>query len=100
MLDENTPVVALVPSDENRTRVITSIKEIKARGSVVFAIADQDDEEIQEFVDVALAIPQTDPLLAPILQTVVLQLMSYYCAEQRGCPIDRPRNLAKSVTVP
>ncbi|MFQ6030448.1 MAG: SIS domain-containing protein, partial [Dehalococcoidia bacterium] len=100
MLDDNTPVVALVPSDEHRTRVITSIKEIKARGSVVIAIADQDDEEIQEFVDVVLALPKVDPMVAPVLQTVMLQLLSYYCAEERGCPIDRPRNLAKSVTVP
>jgi glucosamine--fructose-6-phosphate aminotransferase (isomerizing) len=100
MLDEQTPVVALVSGDEHRTRVITCIKEIKARGSMVIAIADQDDTEIQEFVDMVLPVPKTDPLLAPVLHTVILQLLSYFTAQERGCPIDRPRNLAKSVTVP
>jgi glucosamine--fructose-6-phosphate aminotransferase (isomerizing) len=100
MLNPETPVIALVLDDEYRARVITSIKEIKARGSTVLAIADQDDEEIGEFADIVLNIPKSDLAISPVLHTVVLQLLSYYCARERGCPIDRPRNLAKSVTVP
>jgi glucosamine--fructose-6-phosphate aminotransferase (isomerizing) len=100
MLSEDTPVIALVFDDEYRTRVITSIREIKARGSMVVAIADQDDDEIGEFADIVLGVPKIDLTMAPVLHTVVLQLLSYYCARERNCPIDRPRNLAKSVTVP
>jgi glucosamine--fructose-6-phosphate aminotransferase (isomerizing) len=100
MLSEDTPVIALVFDDEYRTRVITSIREIKARGSMVVAIADQDDDEIGEFADIVLGVPKIDLTMAPVLHTVVLQLLSYYCAKERNCPIDRPRNLAKSVTVP
>jgi glucosamine--fructose-6-phosphate aminotransferase (isomerizing) len=100
MLNEETPVIALVLDDEYRTRVITSIREIKARGSMVVAIADQDDHEIGQFADIVLTVPKIDSTMAPVLHTVVLQLLSYYCARERRCPIDRPRNLAKSVTVP
>ena len=53
-----------------------------------------------EFADFVLRIPNIDPLMSPVLKTVMVQLLSYYCALERGCPIDRPRNLAKSVTVP
>ena len=100
MLGEDTPVIALVLNDEYRTRVMTCIREIKARGPKIIAIADQDDAEIGEFVDGVLPVPSSELLMAPVLYTVVLQLLSYYCARERGCPIDRPRNLAKSVTVP
>ena len=100
LLGEKTPVIAMVLADEHRSRMITSIKEIKARGSTVIAIADRGDGEVAEFADMVLPVPKTDPLLAPVLHNVVLQLMSYYCARKLGCPIDRPRNLAKSVTVP
>jgi glucosamine--fructose-6-phosphate aminotransferase (isomerizing) len=100
MLDRDTPVVAIVPADQHRTRVITAIREIKARGPQVVALADREDTEISAFADTVLPLPKVDPLLAPVLQTVVLQLLSYYAARERGCPIDRPRNLAKSVTVP
>jgi glutamine---fructose-6-phosphate transaminase (isomerizing) len=66
----------------------------------VLAVALQEDREIGEYVDTVLRVPQIEGWLAPVVQTVVLQLLSYYCARERGCPIDRPRNLAKSVMVP
>jgi glucosamine--fructose-6-phosphate aminotransferase (isomerizing) len=100
MLDQETPVVAIVPTGQHRTRVVTAIREIKARGPRVVALADREDTEIGAFADTVLPLPKVDELLAPVLQTVVLQLLSYYAARERGCPIDRPRNLAKSVTVP
>jgi glucosamine--fructose-6-phosphate aminotransferase (isomerizing) len=100
MLQEDTPVLAIVPADGDRTRMLTTIREVKARGAPVVAIAQQDDAETAQFADIILRIPNVDPFLAPVLHAVVLQLLSYYCALERGCPIDRPRNLAKSVTVP
>jgi glucosamine--fructose-6-phosphate aminotransferase (isomerizing) len=100
LLSEATAVIALVLDDQHRTRVLTSIKEIKARGSRVVAIAQPEDKETAQFVDLVLTTPKLDPLLSPVLPTVVLQLLAYHCARERGCPIDRPRNLAKSVTVP
>ncbi len=80
--------------------MITSIKEIKARGGIVIAVATEGDQEIADLADTVLPVPKTDKLMAPVLHTIVLQLLSYYCARQLGCPIDRPRNQAKSVTVP
>ena len=100
LLDQDTPVIAIVSPDENRTRVLTTIKEIKCRGSTVIAIAARDDGEVAEFADAVITVPKADPMVAPLLHAVVLQLLSYHCARERGCPIDRPRNLAKSVTVP
>jgi len=100
LLQEETPVLAIVPADQHRARMLTTIREIKTRGSRVIAIAAQDDEEVAEFADSVLRIPKIDPLMSPVLNTVMVQLLSYYCALERGCPIDRPRNLAKSVTVP
>ena len=100
LLQEETPVLAIVPADQHRARMLTTIREIKTRGSRVIAVAAQDAEEVAEFADSVLRIPNIDPLMSPVLNTVMVQLLSYYCALERGCPIDRPRNLAKSVTVP
>ncbi len=100
LLEETTPVVAIVSVDDHRTRMLTTIREIKTRGSPVIAIAARDDAEVAEFADTVLRVPNVDPSLAPVLHTVVVQLLSYYLGLERGCPIDRPRNLAKSVTVP
>ncbi len=99
LLGPNTPVIALAPRDGQYTRLLTAIKEIKARGAPVTAIAFQDDTEVERFVDDVLRVPVAHPLFAPWLNTVALQLLSYSIAELRGLPIDKPRHLAKSVTV-
>ncbi|MFH1560081.1 MAG: glutamine--fructose-6-phosphate transaminase (isomerizing) [Chloroflexota bacterium] len=99
LLEEGTPVIAIVPSDAKRLRVLTTVREVKSRGAKVIAIAPSGDDEVQSFADEVLYVPEVDPILAPVLNTVVFQLLSYYCALDRGYPIDRPRNLAKSVTV-
>jgi glucosamine--fructose-6-phosphate aminotransferase (isomerizing) len=100
LLDPNFPIIALVPRDQHRTRMLTALREIKARESRVVAIASDDDQEVKLFADTVLPVAPVDPLLTPLLNTVVLQLLAYYAAREKGCPIDRPRNLAKSVTVP
>jgi glucosamine--fructose-6-phosphate aminotransferase (isomerizing) len=99
LLGSSTPVVAVVARDNTYEAVLTSIKEIKARKSPVLAVATEGDEAIEGLADTVISVPQVDPLFSPIVNTVVLQLLAYYAARQRGCPIDFPRNLAKSVTV-
>ena len=99
LLGPQTPVIALVAHDHHRLRMLTTIKEVKARGAPVFAVVTEDDDAVAQVVDGVLSVPATDPLLAPLLYTVALQLLAYYTGRVRGAPIDRPRNLAKSVTV-
>jgi glucosamine--fructose-6-phosphate aminotransferase (isomerizing) len=93
------PVIAVVTSDNTYDITLANIKEIKARGASVIALASEDDTESEKYADSVIRAPEVDPLLSPVVNTVVLQLLAYYAARERGCPIDMPRNLAKSVTV-
>ncbi len=99
LLGTDTPVIAIVPEDDTYEAMLTSIKEIKARGSPVIALAEEGDETIEELADAVISVPRVDRLFSPIVNIVVLQLLAYYTARERGCSIDFPRNLAKSVTV-
>jgi glutamine---fructose-6-phosphate transaminase (isomerizing) len=99
LLGEKVPVVALAVKDDTYEAMLSSIKEIKARESPVIALAEEGDQEITKYVDYVLPLPHTTPLLVPVVASVALQLLAYYAAHSRGCPIDMPRNLAKSVTV-
>jgi glucosamine--fructose-6-phosphate aminotransferase (isomerizing) len=99
LLGGGTPVVAVVAQDNTYEAVMTSIKEIKARQSPVLALVGEGDETIGGLADSVITVPQVDPMFSPVVNTVALQLLAYYVAKQRGCPIDFPRNLAKSVTV-
>ncbi len=99
LISKDTPVVALATRASTYDKMLNNIKEVKARGAPVMAIACADDTEIQKYVDAVIRVPVTDELLYPVLSSVVLQLLAYYSAEDLGCPIDKPRNLAKSVTV-
>ncbi len=100
LLRQNTPVVAIASRDDTYGAMLTNIKEVKARGPWVIALAEEGDVDIEQFVDDVIRIPQVDPLFSPFLNSVALQLLAYYAARERGCPIDLPANLAKSVTVP
>ncbi len=80
-------------------KTLSNIQEVKAREGIVVAIVNEGDEEIAKMVDHAIHIPTTDELLLPILEVVPLQLLAYHIAVRRGCDVDQPRNLAKSVTV-
>ncbi len=99
LLNKGVPVIAIVAQDGNHEAMLVSIKEIKARDAYVIALADEDDKTIDGSVDVVLKIPHTHALLSPVLHTIPLQLLAYYTAKLMSCPIDFPRNLAKSVTV-
>ena len=99
LLSEKAPVVAIVAPDSTYDAMVTNIKEVKARGSPVLALVAEGDEVIGEVADSVITVPKIDPLFSPVVNTVVLQLLAYYAAKERGCPIDFPRNLAKSVTV-
>ncbi len=99
LIDENMPVVFIAPRDGVHTKIVSNIEEVKARGGKVIAIVTEGDEEIGRLADAVFTIPATHDLLTPILASVPLQLFAYYVAVRRGCNVDQPRNLAKSVTV-
>jgi glucosamine--fructose-6-phosphate aminotransferase (isomerizing) len=99
LLGSQSPVVAVVAQDNTYEAITTSIKEIKARKSPVLAVVSEGDETMAELADSVIKVPRTDPLFSPVVNAVVLQLLAYYVAKERGCPIDFPRNLAKTLTV-
>ena len=99
LLGEKTPVVAIIAQDNTHDPIVTSIKEVKARRSPVLAIVSEGDETMTGLADLVVNVPRLDPLFSPVVNSVVVQLLAYFIARERGCPIDFPRNLAKSVTV-
>jgi glucosamine--fructose-6-phosphate aminotransferase (isomerizing) len=99
LIDKNMPVVFIAPKDRAYEKVLGNIEEVRARSGRVIAIATEGDEEIGEKVDHVIHIPKTLPPLMPILSVIPLQLLAYHIAVLRGCDVDQPRNLAKSVTV-
>jgi glucosamine--fructose-6-phosphate aminotransferase (isomerizing) len=99
LIDEAMPVVALVPRDRNYDRMLANIEEVRARDGVVIAVAHDDDPTIRDKAAHVLAVPPAPELLSPLILTVPLQLLAYHVAVRRGCDVDQPRNLAKSVTV-
>jgi glucosamine--fructose-6-phosphate aminotransferase (isomerizing) len=99
LIDDNMPVVVIALKDKVHDKVLSNIAEIKARKGKVIAVATQGDDQIQDKVDHVIYIPHTIELLTPILSVIPLQLMAYHMAVMRGCNVDQPRNLAKSVTV-
>ena len=103
LIDENMPVVALAPDDHVFEKMLGNVQEAKARGGSVIAITSAGDERMSGVLDpagdVIVPMPRTSPELTPIVMTIPLQLLAYYIAVRRGCDVDQPRNLAKSVTV-
>ncbi len=99
LISEKFPSVCVVPSDSVYNKMVSNIQEIRARKGPVIAIATEGNEEIKSLVDDVIYIPKTLEMLTPILAIVPLQLFAYYVAALRGCDVDKPRNLAKSVTV-
>ena len=99
LIDENMPVVVIAPKDALFDKIISNIREIKARGGKVIAVTTQDCSPLDEFADDLIRVPTTLPMLMPILTCVPLQLLAYHVATLRGNNVDQPRNLAKSVTV-
>lgn len=99
LINDVTPSFFFVPDDGLRDKVINNMKEVKARGGPVIALAVEGDHDVAKIADDVLYVPHANEYMYPFLMTVPTQLFSYYCALERGCNVDQPRNLAKSVTV-
>ena len=99
LIDEHMPVVIIAPNKGNYDKVLTNIQEVKARKGKIIAIVTEGDVEVSRLADFVIEIPETEEIFVPLLATIPLQLLSYYIATMRGCNVDQPRNLAKSVTV-
>ncbi|GAC1551447.1 MAG: hypothetical protein NVS2B9_17280 [Myxococcales bacterium] len=105
LIDESMPVMVLAPRDSaedagvNYEKILGNVQEVKARGGKVIAIHSEGDEMVPKLAEASIAIPQTNPLLLPIISVIPTQLFSYHVADHRGTDVDQPRNLAKSVTV-
>jgi glutamine---fructose-6-phosphate transaminase (isomerizing) len=99
LIDESMPVLAIVTQDALYDKMISQVQQAKARGGVVIALATEGDETIRREAHHVIYVPAAPPLLAPIINVIPLQLLSYHIAVRRGCDVDQPRNLAKSVTV-
>ncbi|ATD56049.1 glutamine--fructose-6-phosphate transaminase (isomerizing) [Clostridium chauvoei] len=99
LIEKGTPVIALLAEDKLKEKMISNIREVITRGARVLSIANIGDKEAEQVSEDVIYIPKTNSLLSPVLSVVPLQLISYYMAKQKGCDVDKPRNLAKSVTV-
>jgi glucosamine--fructose-6-phosphate aminotransferase (isomerizing) len=93
------PVVVIATKHGSYEKVVSNIQEVKARKGVIIAVVTEGDEEVRALADHVIEIPQADEVLSPLLSVIPLQLLSYHIAVLRGCNVDQPRNLAKSVTV-
>ena len=99
LVDDNLPVVVVSPKDHYYEKIVSNIQEVKARKGNIIAVVTQGDTVLKEMVNDVFEIPESHPAVTPLLAIVPLQLFSYYIAVMRGCDVDQPRNLAKSVTV-
>ena len=99
LIDENMPVVFIATNRTNYEKILSNIQEVKARHGRVIAIVSKEDDEMKEVAEFVIKIPETEEPLTPLLSVVPLQLLAYHIALMRGCNVDQPRNLAKSVTV-
>jgi glucosamine--fructose-6-phosphate aminotransferase (isomerizing) len=99
LIDEEMPVVVIATNSEHYEKVVSNIQEVKARKGIVIAIVSEGNRDLDKMVDHVIEVPETIEPLSPLINTVPLQLLSYHIAVMRGCNVDQPRNLAKSVTV-
>jgi glucosamine--fructose-6-phosphate aminotransferase (isomerizing) len=99
LIDENLPVVAVAPRDDVYGKLLSNLEEVRARDGKVIAVCNEADARLRGLADEVFLVPETDPLLMPILTVIPLQMLAYHIAVKRGADVDQPRNLAKSVTV-
>jgi glucosamine--fructose-6-phosphate aminotransferase (isomerizing) len=99
LIDENMPVVFIAPKDIIYDKIISNMEEVKARGGNIIVIASDGDNKIQRYSDHIIYVPEVKKIFSPLLTVIPLQLLAYHIAVLRGCDVDQPRNLAKSVTV-
>jgi glucosamine--fructose-6-phosphate aminotransferase (isomerizing) len=99
LIDESMPVVVIAPKMGHYDKIVSNIQEIKSRSGRIIAVVTKGDTQVRELADYVIEIPETSDALSPLITTIPLQLLSYHIAVLRGCNVDQPRNLAKSVTV-
>ena len=99
LIDKNMPVVFLAPNDITFPKILSNIQEVKARKGIIISITDENNNELSTLSDYVIKVPHTHPYVFPITSSIVLQLLAYQIAVLKGCDVDQPRNLAKSVTV-
>ena len=99
LIEEGTPVVAIATSDALYEKMLGNIAEVRARGAETIIVARRGDDRARALANEIFEVPSTKPLLTPVLDTIPLQLLAYFVAKERGLSPDKPRNLAKSVTV-
>ena len=99
LIDENMPVIVTATNKSSYEKIISNVQEVKARKGIVIAIVPEGEKDIKSMADYSIEIPETEEIFTPLLSVVPLQLLSYHIAVLRGCDVDQPRNLAKSVTV-
>jgi glucosamine--fructose-6-phosphate aminotransferase (isomerizing) len=99
LVTDQVPTVAVAPKDSVYSKMVSNMQEIKARNGRIIAVATEGDKEITKYADDVVFIPETNELLTPVLAVIPLQLLAYNIADMRDCDVDKPRNLAKSVTV-
>jgi glucosamine--fructose-6-phosphate aminotransferase (isomerizing) len=99
LIDENMPIVVIATKKGNYEKIISNIQEVKARKGIIIAVVTEGDTEVRKMADHVIEVPETEEATSPLLTVVPLQLLSYHIAVLRGCNVDQPRNLAKSVTV-
>lgn len=99
LIEEGTPVIAIATQEALFEKMVSNMQEVKARGAKVIAIVEEHNEEVEKSADRVIYIPEVEDMFASITSVVPMQLLSYHVAKMRGCDIDKPRNLAKSVTV-
>jgi glucosamine--fructose-6-phosphate aminotransferase (isomerizing) len=99
LIDEHMPVIIIAPRQGHYDKIVSNIQEIKSRSGIIIAIVTKGDTQVRDLADYIIEIPETSDALSPLITTIPLQLLSYHIAVMRGCNVDQPRNLAKSVTV-
>ena len=99
LIDDNMPVVFICIQDSAYDKVLSNMEEVRARKVKIIAVASEGDEVVKSKADHVIYVPRTEAMLYPLLTVVPLQLLAYHIAVERGCDVDQPRNLAKSVTV-
>jgi glucosamine--fructose-6-phosphate aminotransferase (isomerizing) len=99
LIDENMPVVVIATNSAHYEKVVSNIQEVKARKGKIIAIVSEGNTGLNNIADHVIEVPETEESLSPLINTIPLQLLSYHIAVMRGCNVDQPRNLAKSVTV-
>ena len=99
LIDAQMPVIVIAPKQGHYDKIVSNIQEIKSRSGIIIAVVTKGDTQVRELADYIIEIPETSDALSPLITTIPLQLLSYHIAVMRGCNVDQPRNLAKSVTV-